>query len=722
MAIEPYDPCPCGSEKKLKFCCMDIVRDMEKVIAQQNNGQTVAALKQLNTLHEGYPDNAWVLSMKAIALLNEQRVEEARVCLDHLLEHHPDHSVGIACQAWVRLRMDGYEKSKSMIYRALQRSIQSATAIICAMLQSIAAVMEQRGKVMAMRQHTALALRYAPPEHREALFVSLMELDNDADIPYPLRGVHEPKLFETNDENEKEFRTAMKLASLGCYGMAAKLFDDLVTSNPEAAELNFNAGLCHAWDGDQESAADAFHRASELFEDYDTAVEAESIAQLLDAVDPNFSSAVVQCELAAKDASLLLSKLDDNPQFVRIEQQGTTTQGFQVLGSAPSDEEITADTDISSLPKILGSVTIVDGSMRANNEPAAMVYGMEGETVEAAKKLVLEAADGLIWLEESEETPHQEFDVEYFTDVECIFRLDSYVPPNTNPGVVRQLRQRHREQAIEEEWLTETQSVLDNKTPVDAAGDESLKVKLAATIVALEAQMGRAMLAVDFDALRERLQTEPQSQINLEEDDSVTSFSNMQLFRINPEELSDAKLTEVLNRSLVVGESRTLESMLLQFTKRASVQAEVDMERVYEGLTNIAISKMDDEAALVWIEKAKAEAPKAENAFERELSWAVREATFRCFNPDDPKLMPLLKHLWEHYGGKVPQIREHLVELCKANGISNPPWDSPQLVTSVAEAGGAAPSGGGLWTPGAPDPAADQNSEGGGKLWVPGQD
>ena len=31
MEIDVYAPCPCGSGKKLKFCCAPIVEDMAKV-------------------------------------------------------------------------------------------------------------------------------------------------------------------------------------------------------------------------------------------------------------------------------------------------------------------------------------------------------------------------------------------------------------------------------------------------------------------------------------------------------------------------------------------------------------------------------------------------------------------------------------------------------------------------------------------------------------------
>ncbi|MBM81594.1 MAG: hypothetical protein CMJ78_13525 [Planctomycetaceae bacterium] len=714
MAIEPYDPCPCGSGNKLKFCCAAIVRDMEKVIGLQNAGQNHQALKQLEALEKDNKDNIWILSMKSIVLLNEQRVEEARTNLDRLLELSPDHAVGIACQAWVRLRLEGYAKAKPVIYRALQRSMQAAPAVISALLQTIANFMEQTGCVLSMRQHMALALRYANPESREQLFVELMELDNDAELPYPLRGVHEMANFEPPEDKEKDYRTAMRLAFLGCFGMAAKMFDDLTESCADSAELHYNAGLCHAWDGDEAPAADALHRAAELFENFDDAVEAETIAQLLDANDSNFSTAIMQSSMQASEISTILTKLDEHPQFVRMhtEEEMASSRSYQVISVEPSEDAVAEDVDFSTLPQILGSVTFMDETSQA------LAFGMEGEPLEAVRELLSSVAGDLVSDEISEETGDPiEMAVDYLSDVESILRFDRYLGADILPGQVRRLRHRFQTEAIDNVWLQEPQSTLDNQSPTEATGNEELKVALSAAVVALEAQMGRAQMAYDFAGLRDRLQVSSPATITIGDDDAINSFSNMKLFRIDIGQLSDDRMSEVLNRSLVVGESQFLEAVLLEFANRPSIHENVELERVYEGLVNIAIAKMDDEAALDWMHKAKAEVPKAANAFEREVAWVIREAMFRAHDKNDPQLRPLLKDAWNRYGVKLPQLREHLVQICEMHGIQDPPWDTPELVTSASE---PAATSGGLWTPGSDSgPAANEGGES--KLWVPGQ-
>ena len=37
MPLDLYDPCPCGSGRKLKFCCRELSGDMERVLKFQEN-------------------------------------------------------------------------------------------------------------------------------------------------------------------------------------------------------------------------------------------------------------------------------------------------------------------------------------------------------------------------------------------------------------------------------------------------------------------------------------------------------------------------------------------------------------------------------------------------------------------------------------------------------------------------------------------------------------
>ena len=38
MAFDPYDPCPCGSGKKFKWCCQPVYVQIDKAFQQDADG------------------------------------------------------------------------------------------------------------------------------------------------------------------------------------------------------------------------------------------------------------------------------------------------------------------------------------------------------------------------------------------------------------------------------------------------------------------------------------------------------------------------------------------------------------------------------------------------------------------------------------------------------------------------------------------------------------
>jgi hypothetical protein len=52
MSIDPYASCPGGTGKKVKFCCPDLVGDLEQLDRLIEGDQISAALEQVKRLAE----------------------------------------------------------------------------------------------------------------------------------------------------------------------------------------------------------------------------------------------------------------------------------------------------------------------------------------------------------------------------------------------------------------------------------------------------------------------------------------------------------------------------------------------------------------------------------------------------------------------------------------------------------------------------------------------
>ena len=89
MAIDLYAPCPCGSGKKLKFCCGDLASEIEKVHRMIQGEQPHAALKHVEQLLEKEPQRASLLDLRATIELSLHSFDAARETINAFLAAHP---------------------------------------------------------------------------------------------------------------------------------------------------------------------------------------------------------------------------------------------------------------------------------------------------------------------------------------------------------------------------------------------------------------------------------------------------------------------------------------------------------------------------------------------------------------------------------------------------------------------------------------------------------
>ena len=59
MSQQNYRPCPCGSGKKVKFCCKELANDLDKVLRAVEGEQRAAALQHLDRLIAEHRQLEW---------------------------------------------------------------------------------------------------------------------------------------------------------------------------------------------------------------------------------------------------------------------------------------------------------------------------------------------------------------------------------------------------------------------------------------------------------------------------------------------------------------------------------------------------------------------------------------------------------------------------------------------------------------------------------------
>jgi tetratricopeptide (TPR) repeat protein len=95
MAIDTYAPCPGGTGKKIKFCCNDLVGDLEQLDRLIEGDQITAALDQVSRLQEKHPGRACLMATRTKLELATKRFVEAATSSQSFLAAFPENPLAL---------------------------------------------------------------------------------------------------------------------------------------------------------------------------------------------------------------------------------------------------------------------------------------------------------------------------------------------------------------------------------------------------------------------------------------------------------------------------------------------------------------------------------------------------------------------------------------------------------------------------------------------------
>src|SRR5262245_20175240 len=117
--MDPYSYCPGGLDKKIKFCCSDLVSDLDKISRMLEGEQRVGCLELIEKLETDHPDRACLLSIKAMLQQQLGEAEKARATLDRFGKKFPGNPVALAEAALVTAAQSGGQAAIEPLQRAL---------------------------------------------------------------------------------------------------------------------------------------------------------------------------------------------------------------------------------------------------------------------------------------------------------------------------------------------------------------------------------------------------------------------------------------------------------------------------------------------------------------------------------------------------------------------------------------------------------------------------
>jgi hypothetical protein len=731
MSLDAYQPCPCGIDKKIKFCCgAEILDDLAKIEDALSGEQRLGALDLCNRLLEKKPDRPCLMMHKATVQMALSELSACRETVKHMLEVAPGNPGGLAIQAMLDCQEGKAQEAVDSLQSALEAQQGKLIPVVYEAIGIVARTLDAVGEPLAAQTYAVFQAAASQGKDRNAV-MNLLELEASGQIPLAIHGM--TGLASAPAESKAalvaEFNEALKQADLGCWRLSAKKFEALAQREPNEPAIHRNIGVCRLRILDNRGAIEAFrHFATLKSVPRDDAVEAEAMAQFLrdpSEIDtlPELTVTFAVTDPQALREHWLSSKRVQNVPFDPAQ--------FREANEPPPlavfllfDREVPAHSQNLSrdnVPKVLGEMLLYG---KETDRPARVEFtAIKSADFEARLKQLTDALGQ--WAGEKlgeEETGR-------ISAVAAALSINWRFPDDTPPDIRKRLMQEQRTLSLLSIWPNLPMGVLDGKTPRQAVADPAGQIRVQAVI--LQMDLAEPVENPDYNKLRRSLglaTLEPIDPAGVR----VESLSPARQTRLELNKTTDDQLVAVYRRAVVTAAPRLLRNIGLEIVSRPSLDshATIDKAEVYDILARMALDANEAVGYLVKaqeIAKAKGRSP---------ARYLLAELPYRLQRGEEHEGRRILNLLTTRHA-KEPGVQESLLNLLAQLGLVrvDPATGRPIIMMPSGGVPGAAPTALGaapppptaapapqsaLWTPDqlAPGPAGESKS----KLWIPGMD
>ena len=727
MAIDPYQPCPCGIDKKIKFCCgSEVLGDLEKVEDALSGDQRLGALDLINRLLAAKNDRPCLHMYKAMVQLSLKELPAARQAVEEMLRIAPGNPAGMAMAAMLDCYEENIEDAVEKLQMALEAQQGKLANSVYEALGIVGRSLAIAGEPIAAQAHLVLQTSASRGQDQTAV-MALLELERSGEIPLAVQGaliLSRPDAAGALSAAETaEFNAALQQADMGCWLAAARRFEALAGKNPKEPAVWHNVGILRARLMNNGVAVDALRRYTSFASvPRDLAVEAEALAQYLaeslteadfvwqvSAIYPVTDTAALKEHLFS---SRRLQNMPFDPAQFQEANQVAPQAAFLVLDrEVPSTSSgISRDT----VPKIIGEALLF--GKQTDREARIEFIALKTADYETRLKSFVELLGSFAGPKLAEEKAGR------VPAVEAALTINWRFPDDTPPDVRKRLAQEQRALTLLSIWPNLPMGALDGKTPRQTVADPAGQLRVQAIILLME--LSEPDENADYNKLRRSLGLPTLEPI---EPDGVRvqSLTPAQQVRLNLEKVSDDDLVDLYRRGGVTGAAKLVRKLTKEVVARPSLDSRNEISKA-EAYDLLARTATDSNDALAMLLKAQ-EAAKARN--ESPARYLLQEFPLRLQRMEEAEARRVLSTLTSRHM-REPGIAQALSSLLAQLGLLqvDPATGRPVVggpaagggMPSAAPAAAAAPAG--IWTPDQGMPAAPAASGGKSKLWIPGMD
>jgi len=702
MAVDPYSPCPCGSGKKLKFCCSDLAVDIEKVHKMIAGEQPHAALKHVEQLLTRRPDRASLLDLRASIEFSMHDFDAARQTIDTYLAAHSDSATAHAQHAIVSAATGNASLAATSLQSALELLGNDIPQRVLEAIGAVGHSLLLEGQLIAARAHLLLYAAIAPADDDRPLEL-LMRMNLQSGLPLLVREYLQLAECPADVPWRANFEEAARFTSRGLWRRAESVLSRLRSEVGAEPGIVYNLAVVHGWLGDTDAFAAGLHEFAQLDVPQLDAAEAEALAQLVDPhlEDPQMETVKLVYTLRDVDPLADCLRSDKRVEDYPLEspesdaEEKIRPRSTHVLLDRPTPATGVGIAP-ADIPHVIAFLSVY--GKRTNRDAQLEVTTDRGEALETVQRMLKEIAGESLGTFAAEEVVAKKSISE--ESLSWRWRL----PDDTPAQQRRTLLADERRQAILQGWTAAPRAALKNKSPQEAADDAALKIPLLASALIIE------QAAVDpsemplFAELRSQLKLPPSDSINPQGLD-LAQLPLVRIPYLQLADLADDQLVMLLNRAVLMGANIATLILARALAERTDLADESDLATAYRQLIRL---ELNYEVAQEWVTKARLWSKQRNKSV---AEWALLELELSIDRGDAGGIQTVISEIREELLNE-PGVAEATYRLLQAAGLVAPEQaQSAPRPVGASPAARAEPSA--LWTPGSdtsPSSTAEQGA------------
>ncbi|ADB16551.1 hypothetical protein Psta_1877 [Pirellula staleyi DSM 6068] len=717
MAVDPYQPCPCGIDKKLKFCCgNEIVGELERVEQAIGGEQRLAALDLINRLLSENSKRPCLHMYKAMVQMGLSELEAARATVQEMLALGEDNPAAQALAAMIDAIDGEPRKGIARLQRALELEQGKLVDVVYQAIGTIGRALYESGEMLAARAHLMFQVGASGSKDQQAV-EGLIELQSSGQMPLVAYSAADLMLPDAagplSAAGVAAVNESLREAAIGCWAKAIKKLTEL-TARENEPMLWKNIGVLHTYLAQTDEAIAAFRKYVSLpGVPRDEAVEIEALVQYLSPPSDVDLVSEMTITYSVTDALALQEQLLSNrrlqampvdPTMYRTAEEPPPMSVYMVL-----DREIPASAEglkIEAIPRVLGELFLF-GKQTDRNARVEFVT-LKDDQYWNKTLSIAEVLGRFGGGKESEEG------IPSISNVGAALMVNWRLPDGTPLELRDALVAEHRQHLMLKVLPEIPRSVLEGKTLRQAAAEPALQNRALAAILLLD--LAEPDENPIYNELRKSLGLPTADPID-PSGIRLGTLTPARLVRVDVTKLDDASLVQAYRQSMMLAAARLLKTIAAEVIRRPSLDAELDKAEVYF-LLHRTTQSMDE--ALDYIQKAQAAALATGKS---PAQYLLAEVPLRVQRREQQEFVRLVDTIRSKYMSE-PGVAQALYQILAQLGLVRPQGGMPMPGGMPGPMAGPPPAAAapGLWTPDAPAAAPPAAGGKGSKLWLPGMD